>query len=99
MIKIPKKLKIGAFNYTIEMSNNLHIKNGLQGVHYGSQCLIKLQIGGKDGYNRQKVELNFFHEVLHAIDATYNDSGLDEKTVDGLANGLYQVFKDNNLLK
>lgn len=114
-MKIPKKLKIAGVNYTVELRKNLYIKEGLAGKHEENQCKIVIYIkeglAGKheenqygiviqsNEYNPQKIEQIFFHELLHAIDCNYNNYSLDEKTIDGLANGLHQVLKDNHLLK
>jgi len=42
----------------------------------------------------------FLHEVLYAIDFTYNaGEELREEIIKRMDRGLYQVLKDNNLLK
>jgi len=95
-MKIPKKLKICGLDYTVELRKDFQIKEGLSGQHQATQCKIILQ---NNDYNKQVIEQTFFHELLHAIDDNYNNSGLDENQVNALSNGIYQVLKDNNLLK
>ncbi len=95
-MKIPKKVKICGLNYTIRFNDSLHIKEGLQGTLRENQLEIILQ--NKD-YNFQKVEQTFWHEIFHAIDLNYCNNELTEKQVDNIANGLYQVLKDNHFLK
>jgi hypothetical protein len=42
---------------------------------------------------KQQTERGFLHEVLHAIDESYNNGKLDEDTIDRLSHGLLQLIK------
>jgi len=37
--------------------------------------------------------ITILHEIIHAIDYVYLQQKLEEKTIDGLATGLWQVLK------
>ena len=41
------------------------------------------------------IEENVLHEIIHAVDVNYNNHSLNEDTVSKLAEGLYQVLRDN----
>jgi len=95
-MKIPKKLKVCGLDYEIKFEKNMHAIDGLAGEHNANKQTIRLQ---KDDYCQQRIEQVFIHEILHAIDVQFNNDALEEQEVRRLGNGLYQVLKDNNLLK
>lgn len=94
-MQIPKKIKIGNLTYNVVFHDDITI-NG---------C-------GRSGLLKQKIVLNnemsddgqfetFLHEIIHQIldSKSFREESKDEKLVDVLATGLYQVLKDNSLLK
>ncbi len=101
-MKIPKKVKVGGFIYPV--IENADVAN--EGNVYGSTHLRRQKIFLEPSETQQKKEQTFIHEVLHAI---WNQIGLntrmkdtpklEEEIIDGLSHGLYQVLKDNDLLK
>lgn len=95
-MKIPKKIRICGLDYKVVINNNLNNKEGLAGEHKGRELIMTLQ--GKP-FHQQKIEQTFIHEILHSIDYNYNNDELTEKQIGMLANGIYQVLADNNLLK
>ncbi len=48
---------------------------------------------------KSRAEATLFHEVLHVLNATLGDSNMGHVFLDSLAEQLYSVFKNNNLLK
>lgn len=92
-MKIPKKLNICGFEYTIE------IREIDDANLYGQHCLTKLRILiANDVKSKQKQEHTLLHEILHAIDVAVG-TNLTEEKVGALSRALYQVLKENNLLK
>ena len=102
-MKIPKKIKIRAFVYTV--TENQDVAN--EGNVFGSTHLRRQKIFIEPSETQQKKEHTFIHEIIHAV---WNQIGLntrvnkdnpklEEEIIDGLSHGLYQVLKDNNLLK
>ncbi len=92
-MEIPKKLNICGFEYTVEIreidDSNL----------YGQHCLTKLRILiANDVESKQKQEHTLIHEVLHAIDIAVG-TNLKEEKIAALSRALYQVLKENNMLK
>ena len=86
-MKIPKTLKILAHTYKIEEVKSL-IDEGNQTSQLENTILIS-----KDLEQTAKEE-TLFHEILHAINCQ-----LEEKDVEFLAQTIYAVLKENNLLK
>lgn len=99
-MKIPKTLKIGG--HTFKVIYPYRFKERFDRLGWADLDLNKLYIAGEDVNGKlpiSKVEMLFFHEMLHAIDEVYNANKLDEETTKRLGEGIYQVLKDNNLLK
>lgn len=88
-MKIPTKLKIGGHKYKVEFTDddNMDGANGEQDRHKN-----RIRICKTDPITQQEETL--IHEIIHAV-----NGGLKEEIVDSLAVSLYQVLKDNNLLK
>ena|ERR1700749_52253 len=101
-MKIPKKLKIAGFIW--DVAENKEVTN--EGGCYGSTHNNLQKIFLEPKMTIQKRDQVFLHEILHAV---WNSYGLsynkdfnhdkEELVVDALSNGLYQVLRDNNLLK
>lgn len=100
-MKIPDKIKVGGFWYKITKS--VQVADNSQ--TFASTLNGKQEINVSPEYPQQKQEQTFLHEILHAIWFVYGlkEAGFkheqEEHIVDALSNGLYQVLKDNNLLK
>ena len=101
-MKIPKKLKIGGFIW--EIKNNEEVN--LEANAFGSTHFRKQKIFIDPTETQQKKEQCLIHEVFHAI---WWQTGLleryketkekEEEIIQALSNGLYQVLKDNKLLR
>lgn len=94
-MKLPKKVRICGIDYIVKKDNMITVNQGCVGISKAEQAEILMAI---DGLDPQKVEQTFFHEVLHAVDCHFNCSKLGEEQVNLIANGLYQVLRDNNFL-
>ena len=92
-MKIPNKLNICGFEYTIEIREI--DDSDLWGQHNLNKCRI---IIANDVVSKQKKEQTFLHEILHAIDAAVG-TGLKEEQVIALSRALYQVLNDSKLFK
>ena len=100
-MKIPKTLKVGGIVYKIIEKKMLDGEESkFSGVAKHRQAEIKIALSDNEGmpYDRQKYEECFMHELLHCVDDIYNNQAIEEKMIDRLSQGLYQVLKDNNLL-
>ena len=95
-MKIPDKLKVGGQVYKVVWDDKLLSNEDCIGLARHNQLTIylcKIFRGGK--LAKTIIEENLLHEIIHTVDVTYNNHSLDEKTVDRLSEGLYQVLKDN----
>lgn len=85
-MKIPKKLKIGGIIYKVTLDT--HEKTSFIDREFNV-----LNINPR--LSREQMDIAFFHEIIHGLNLAITD----EIFTEGLAQGLHQVFKDNNLLK
>ena len=104
-MKIPKKLKIIGFEWGV-----IKDKKGddviYEGACYGSTHPSSQKIFLDSSATRQNKEKAFIHEILHALWWQMGlgkrkdiDKKLEEEIIDPLATGLYQVLKENGLIK
>lgn len=87
-MKIPKKLKVAGHDYSINHPHKFISKEELDGLTLHTPKEIYIT-------GSPEAEHTFWHEMIHCIDHTYNAGQLTEETVTRLAQGLYQVLKDN----
>jgi hypothetical protein len=95
-MKIPEKVKIGGLNYTVKLlkMDTEAGQDAIIGQHDSGQIEIIID----NTVPKDKQESTFIHEILEAINHIYGLK-LKHHTLDALEAGLYQVFKDNDLLK
>lgn len=84
-MKIPKKLKIGGIWYKVDQ-----VATSNSGMADITKSSISIN---KDMAQPQK-EVTLLHEILHCINIQLKD-----EPIEFLAQALYQVLKDNKLLK
>lgn len=95
MAKLPKKIKVAAFDMSIEpMSiSEAHVRN-----RWGEFTALTQTIRIEDPFPHQHKHLDTtFHELLHAIYWAYGieEGDNEERTVSTIATGLTQVLRDN----
>jgi len=100
-MRIPKKLKVGGLTYKV--TQNYKFKETSEYSGLAIHGLLEIQLAGTHHGGQKcpkdRVEECFIHELIHVIDCVYNNSGLQEKQVSRLSQGLYQVLKDNKFLR
>ena len=89
-MKIPKKLKIGGHEVGVLFEE-------LEGHADASHILNEIRIDPSLAQSHQEASL--FHEILHYLNPTMDDTQMGHALLDSLAEQLYQVLKDNDLLK
>lgn len=100
-MKIPKTLKICGMNWAVEV--NRDVAN--EGQCYGSMHFTYQKIYLDPNTTPQKHEQTLLHEILHTAWANHGLGqrkelkDFEEQIVDALSQGLYQVLKDNDMLK
>jgi len=95
-MKIPDKIRVAGHTYKIVWDDKYLTNEGYVGLSVHNKLLIYLckKYRGEK-LSKSIIEETFLHEILHTIDANYNNHSLSEETVDRLSEGLYQVLKDN----
>ena len=94
-----KQVKIGGFIYKIDFPYVFKERSDLIAQASHAELTIRLRKcddGGED-YHKNRLLEAILHEILHCIDYVYNNESLQEKQVEGMSQGIYQVFKDNDL--
>jgi len=101
IMKIPKQIKIGGHTYKVKEDHKFVERSDLLGLCDHYQRIIFITPFDVNGAKRGRtgIEETFIHELLHAVDEIYNSKKLEEDTVKRISEGLYQVFKDNDLLR
>ncbi len=94
-MKIPNKIKVSGVWYRIKFVNG---ENELEYKNIGRTNFMKGLITMHMGYTDDENYRTFLHEVLHVVSWDYGLK-LEEDSVDRLSVGLYQVLKENKLLK
>ena len=95
-MKIPDKIKVAGHYYKIKWDDEYLSNEGIIGFAWHNRLIIFLcKIFRGEKLTKSIIEENLLHEIIHAVDVNYNNHSLDEKTVDRLSEGLYQVLKDN----
>lgn len=101
-MEIPGELKVGGHIYTIEYPYMFTERGDVYGKTNLSRNTISITNVDGSGIlcSLSNVERTFWHEVFHVIDAVYccdklGGSSDKESMIEGLAQGLLQVLKDN----
>lgn len=102
-MKIPSELKIIGFNWKVKSDKDVTYEGNCFGSTHTQSQTIYLEPGATN--TKQNREKTLVHEILHAL---WWQMGLgkrddikkfEEEIIHPLSSGLYQVLKDNNLLK
>ena len=92
-MKIPPKLKVLGIDYEVRRPEVVECDGDVAiGMHSGKDGFIAI----KRDLTPTMAEATFFHEIVHAVNI---GDTLSEEQVEQIARGLYQVLKDNNLLR
>lgn len=89
---IPKKLKIGGHIVKIDCSLVLDNEDGRWESKENKIYICK-------SLPQTQKEVVLVHEILHACNAVFGDTEIAHMILDSLSQQLYQVLKDNKLLK
>ncbi len=96
-MKIPDNVKIGGIVYTVEFVEE--IEDDIHGSEFiGKVIFRKNKIKILNSYSIERKFRTLLHEVIHIIDEDLK-IGFEENGICRLEAGLFQVLKDNNLLK
>lgn len=103
---VPESIKIGGHDYRLIVPYDFRERCDLSGQCDSARCELRIATADGGGERSEsKVLVTLIHELIHACD---NVSGLNaltggsdekEQIVEMIANGLFQVFKDNPQLR
>ena len=91
-IKIPASIKIGGYDYEIEVSE-YHTTELRDNSNWGEHSERQRRIRFDPTALPQQISQTFLHEIIHAVDAVYQGRKLTEDSTHAIANGLLQVFE------
>lgn len=94
-MKIPKQLKIGGHIYKVILHDRME-KGGSDKL--GTSYVYKNRIFLDNKVSPSQLESTLLHEILEVINSL-NNIGATEEKICQFETGLYQVLKDNKLLK
>lgn len=95
-MKIPKTIKIAGHIYTIEFRENRENQDGNEHPASSFSRVNKIWIDKNQVVERQ--ESCLVHEIIEMLNYDFQLE-LKHQTISLLEAGIYQVLKDNNLLK
>lgn len=92
-MEIPKNLKIGAINYQVIVTNEWFEHENADGeTFYDQKNGNTIYI--RESLTQEAKEVTLIHEILHCCNTTMNHEFLDS-----LSEQIYQVFKDNDIIR
>lgn len=101
-MNIPNQVKIGGILYSVgKTEEDIYIEgNQVMGLINSELQEILLDTKAKTDF----VNITFLHEIIHGIlmdrcIILHDNPSIEENWIQNLASGLYQVLKDNDLLK
>jgi Zn-dependent peptidase ImmA (M78 family) len=96
--KLPKSIRVDGIDYAIEQKPDLN--NG-SNVMYGEVSYTEAKISINTNIDEQLKELTLWHELVHIIlnNADMYDERDNEKLVNAISTGLYQIIQDNKVSK
>lgn len=89
-MNIPTKLKIGGYNYDVELIDNLARDRSAS----GQSCMNDQWIHIDSTICQEQKESTFIHEILEQIN-NVNELRLEHWQICVLESTLYQIIKDN----
>ena len=89
-MRIPKKVKIGGLTYKVETTERLTL-----GCDYSAEILYDRLLIHISPQAKERMEADFWHEVVHGIYHRLGYREHDEKHIEELAQSIYAFIKDN----
>ena len=91
-MKIPSSLKIGGHVVNVLLIDGM-------GNDCGSFDLTDNTIRLDKTMTRDNIEVTFIHEILHTLNHTLDSDVMGHAFIESISEQLYQVLKDNDMLK
>lgn len=97
-MKIPNSIRIGGIDYKVEIISEATDGINNEADYCGRVIFKEHKILILDSYPIEKQFKTLLHEIIHVLDEDLK-IGFEENNICRLEAGLYQVLKDNKLLK
>lgn len=97
-MKIPDKIKIGGIEWKVELVKEALDDINESATYVGRAVFKENKILLLNSYPVEKQFRTLLHEIIHVLDDDLK-IGFEENAICRLEAGLYQVLKDNRLLK
>lgn len=103
-IKIPDKIKVGCFEYTVIQDYKFHTTDNAIAQADHALLEIRLKKNSQCGtpFPEDSVLQSFLHEVVHCIDYVYNANKISdhsENTIERMSMGLLDIIKQLDSIK
>ncbi len=92
-IKIPKKIKIGGYDYKITIGERTDRELECARLWGQTRTRLANEIVVASILGEQRLSECLIHELLHAIEGVYLSGETDEHLIKALAEGLFQVLE------
>lgn len=92
-MRIPSKLRIGGHVIRVDCSKELRNED------YGDFSAKTNVIRISKALTQSQKEVTLIHEILHGLNACFDMTPVGHMLLESLAQQLYQVLKDNRLLR
>lgn len=89
-----KKLKVGGHSYKVIVTKMPEGENNLATTDYNTATITVDKTISVQSIR----ESTFIHEIFHTLNSTWGYTGTEHGLLDSLAEQLYFVLKENNLL-
>jgi len=98
-MKLPSNVRLGPFNYIVKYPYAFAENHDRCGQHGFDRLTILVTNRENDSLmSDERIVVVLLHELTHAIDVVFpGHEQLDERNIDLLAKGMFQVIKTNNL--
>lgn len=87
-MNIPKKIKVGGLTYKVIIVDAIKDSTAQAQTRHDEQVILLRKM------KKTRMEQTFFHEIMHCI-----NNELNEVEIESIAVGIFQVLKDNNIIK
>ncbi len=92
LVDITKGIKVGGFDYKVDMSKDAHCM--LQADSDCGQCdCLNHKVSINYDLDEQTISKVFIHEVIEAVNNVYCDNKIEHEKIQQLSYGIHQVME------
>ena len=95
VIEIPSAIEVGGFTYQINSEPNQKLLQTYNNLGETDNLLKIIRVD--TSWNKENITKVFIHELLEAINYVYCDNHMEHRDIQGVSQGLLQIFKQLNI--